>query len=126
MTSAKAMWRAGCGTPALPRFSPSCSSFDVVLASGRLDAAQASAACRQLGACEASDAFWWLGSANDRAVVAEFDAMFRAQLARLYQLLDLPAPAALAQPMAGPGATPAAPRQGAGAMLPHLNDSTMR
>ena len=74
-------------------------TFDVVIASGRLDAAQTAAAFRQLGACEASDAFWWLGSANGQATLAAFDALFRRQLARLYRLLNLPVPAALSQPI---------------------------
>src|SRR5262249_45847902 len=39
-------------------------SFDLVMASGRLDEASARDAERQLAACEASDWFWWLGDYN--------------------------------------------------------------
>jgi alpha-amylase/alpha-mannosidase (GH57 family) len=71
-------------------------TFDLVVASGRLDSARSAAAFRQLAACEASDPFWWAGSDNPPATVAEFDRLFRAHLSNLYRLLELPVPAALA------------------------------
>ncbi len=74
-------------------------TFDVVVASGRLDREQLAAAYRQLGACEASDAFWWLGSENFAAIVRDFDRLFRAALSQLYRVLELPVPEALAQPI---------------------------
>ncbi len=74
-------------------------TFDVLAASGRLSEAQLAAAYKQLGACEASDAFWWLGSANFAATVRDFDKLFRAELAQLYRVLDLPVPEGLAQPI---------------------------
>ena len=74
-------------------------SFDLVMASGRLDEAAAAAASRQLAACEASDWFWWLGEYNPAPAVAEFDELYRSDLARLYRTLNLPEPAALAQPL---------------------------
>lgn len=70
-------------------------SFDLVCASGRLDAPRRAAAERQLADCEGSDWFWWFGEYNLEASVASFDRLFRAKLAHLYRLLDLPAPAAL-------------------------------
>ena len=74
-------------------------SFDLVIASGRLDDARSREAYRQLAACEASDWFWWLGDYNPSAAVSSFDALFRASLANLYRLLQLPPPANLAQPL---------------------------
>ncbi len=70
-------------------------SFDLVCASGRLDAARRVAAERQLADCEGSDWFWWFGEYNLETSVASFDQLFRAKLGNLYRLLDLPAPAAL-------------------------------
>ena len=74
-------------------------SFDLVQSSGRLDAGRSAAAERQLADCEASDWFWWFGDYNLGAAVASFDRLYRAKLANLYHLLDLPAPAALAEPI---------------------------
>jgi alpha-amylase/alpha-mannosidase (GH57 family) len=74
-------------------------SFDQVAASGRLEGARCEAALRQLAACEGSDWFWWLGDYNPEHAVASFDALYRDNLRRLYQLLDLPAPASLDEPI---------------------------
>ncbi len=90
-------------------------TFDVVAASGRLGAEALAAARRQLGACEASDAFWWLGSANFAAIVRDFDKLFRAELAQLYRLLELPVPEALSQAIGG--AARGRTGEGEGAML---------
>jgi len=73
--------------------------FDLVVASGRLDEARRRAAFDQLAACEASDWFWWFGDYNPVEAVASFDRLFRENLTRLYQLLNLPAPAELARPI---------------------------
>ena len=89
-------------------------TFDVVAASGRLAAEQLAAAYKQLGACEASDAFWWFGSANYAATVRDFDRLFRAELAQLYRLLELPVPEALSQPIGA--AARRRPGEGEGAM----------
>lgn len=77
-------------------------SFDLVMASGRLDEARRRAALRQLAACEGSDWFWWLSGHNRPLTVANFDELFRAHLANLYRLLDLPPPASLAQSLSHP------------------------
>jgi alpha-amylase/alpha-mannosidase (GH57 family) len=74
-------------------------SFDLVCASGRLDAARRAQAERQLADCEASDWFWWFGDYNPSATVASFDRLYRAKLANLYRLIGLPAPAGLAEPI---------------------------
>jgi alpha-amylase/alpha-mannosidase (GH57 family) len=73
--------------------------FDLVVASGRLTADEVAAAERQLADCEGSDWFWWMGDYNPAFAVASFDALYRASLARLYRLLKLPVPAALAHPI---------------------------
>ena len=74
-------------------------SFDLVSASGRLDGGRSAAAERQLADCESSDWFWWFGDYNPGASVASFDQLYRMKLAHLYRLLDLPVPAALAEPI---------------------------
>ena len=74
-------------------------SFDLVSASGRLDAERGAAAERQLADCESSDWFWWFGDYDPVAAVANFDRLYRAKLANLYRLIDLPVPAALAEPI---------------------------
>jgi len=74
-------------------------SYDLVMASGRLDEQAASAATRQLADCEGSDWFWWFGDYNPAVAVSTFDRLFRAKLAHLYRLLGLPPPAALEAPV---------------------------
>ena len=74
-------------------------SFDLVIASGRLDQEQTRAAFRQLAACEASDWFWWMGDYNPSFAVTSFDQLYRADLSNLYRLLNLPVPADLAHPI---------------------------
>ncbi|TVS19549.1 MAG: glycoside hydrolase [Gammaproteobacteria bacterium] len=61
------------------------------------DASRRSAIERQLGICEGSDWFWWFGDYNPADTVAEFDALYRRQLAALYALLDEPEPKSLAE-----------------------------
>jgi alpha-amylase/alpha-mannosidase (GH57 family) len=74
-------------------------SYDLVCASGRLDAERSAAAERQLADCEASDWFWWFGDYNSSDAVASFDRLYRAKLSNLYRLVGLPAPAALELPI---------------------------
>jgi len=74
-------------------------SFDLVSASGRLDAERRAAAERQLADCEGSDWFWWFGDYNPGATVASFDRLYRAKLANLYRLIGLQAPTELAEPI---------------------------
>jgi alpha-amylase/alpha-mannosidase (GH57 family) len=88
-------------------------SFDLVMASGRLPESAARAAARQLAACEASDWFWWPGGHNAQRTVESFDRMFREDLARLYRLLELPPPGALAQPISHGARPPVDPALGA-------------
>ncbi len=65
------------------------------------------AAGQQLALCESSDWFWWFGDYNPAEAVAQFDQLYRRQLATLYRLLGLEPPAALAQPISAgaPGST---------------------
>lgn len=78
----------------------------------RLDIARQRAALRQLGACESSDWFWWLGDYNEAAAVASFDMLYRANLAQLYRILQLAPPLALGRPLAQGEGSP----EGGGAM----------
>jgi alpha-amylase/alpha-mannosidase (GH57 family) len=74
-------------------------SFDMVMSSGRLRAAEQEAAERQLCSCESSDWFWWFGDYNPAHSVTSFDRLFRHNLAELYRLLKLPPPLNLSEPI---------------------------
>jgi alpha-amylase/alpha-mannosidase (GH57 family) len=74
-------------------------SFDMVMASGRLTAEEQDAARSHLSDCEGSDWFWWFGDYNPEVSVSSFDKLFRDNLAILYGLLKLPAPADLKRPI---------------------------
>ncbi|MEX2126192.1 MAG: glycoside hydrolase family 57 protein [Woeseia sp.] len=50
----------------------------------------------QLGICEASDWFWWLGGGNTAEDSAAFDSLFREHLMALYRLLGEAPPGDLA------------------------------
>ncbi len=54
---------------------------------------------RQLAICEGSDWFWWFGDYNPEQSVRDFDHLFRRQLRRLYEMLDVPSPAYLDEPL---------------------------
>jgi alpha-amylase/alpha-mannosidase (GH57 family) len=75
------------------------SHYDLVIASGRLDAAASAAATAQLAICESSDWFWWFGDYNPAAAVASFDRLYRSNLANLYQMLQLEPPTQLNLPI---------------------------
>jgi alpha-amylase/alpha-mannosidase (GH57 family) len=78
-------------------------SFDLVMASGRLDDEEQAAAYRQLASCESSDWFWWFGDYNPQHSVESFDKLYRENLANLYRLLKLPVPAQLSEPISRGG-----------------------
>lgn len=78
-------------------------AFDRTLHSGALDAERRCAAERQLALCESSDWFWWFGDYNPAETVSQFDRLYRRQLASLYRLLGLEAPASLAEPISSGG-----------------------
>ena len=81
-------------------------SFDLVVASGRLEAAAIAAAERRLAVCEASDWFWWFGDYNPAHAVASFDTLFRTNLSALYRLLGLEPPTELEHPISHGGGEP--------------------
>ncbi len=82
-------------------------SADRALDSGRLSEAECTEVLRRLSNCESSDWFWWLGDYNSPESVASFDRLFRENLKALYQLLKLPPPASLDQPISkGSGGEP--------------------
>jgi len=87
-------------------------AYDLVMDSGRLDDAARRDAEAQLAVCEGSDWFWWFGDYNPREAVESFDALYRANLARLYRLLHLPEPPQLAVPLSSGGGSP----EGGGSM----------
>ncbi|MDG4867488.1 glycoside hydrolase family 57 protein [Guyparkeria sp. 1SP6A2] len=57
---------------------------------------------QQLAVCEGSDWFWWFGDDNPADAIRDFDRLFRLQLTRLYELIERPVPAALAEPLCEP------------------------
>ncbi|MEX1082136.1 MAG: glycoside hydrolase family 57 protein [Halofilum sp. (in: g-proteobacteria)] len=61
---------------------------------------------RQLAVCEGSDWFWWPGEYNPESGVAAFDALFRRQLAALYEAAGLAPPSELDHPFAHGGGAP--------------------
>jgi alpha-amylase/alpha-mannosidase (GH57 family) len=81
-------------------------SYNLVMASGRLNEDEMQAASRQLAICEGSDWYWWFGDYNPAESVAVFDSLFRANLGNLYKLLQLPAPTQLSEPISRGGGHP--------------------
>ena len=67
-------------------------SYDIVMASGRLNEEEMRLATEQLADCEGSDWFWWFGDYNSALSVASFDSLFRRNLSNLYHLLKLTPP----------------------------------
>lgn len=63
---------------------------------------------RRLAVCEGSDWFWWPGEYNPADAVAQFDDLFRRQLAGLYTGVGREPPAALAEAFAHGSGDPAA------------------
>ncbi len=69
----------------------------------QLDSASKLACEQQLAICEGSDWFWWFGDYNASDSVSSFDQLYRRNLANLYQLLGLPVPDILSQPISQGG-----------------------
>lgn len=74
-------------------------TYDLVIQSQRLTKKEKEAASLQLASCESSDWFWWFGDYNSPTAVESFDQLFRKNLINLYQLLKIPAPANLLEPI---------------------------
>ena len=77
--------------------------FDSVMAAGTLTTAQQELASRQLGVCEGSDWFWWFGDYNPSDSVRDFEQLYRRQLRKLYELLQVEAPDYLHQTLSQGG-----------------------
>jgi len=78
-------------------------AFDQAVARGKLTGEHRARAEEQLRICEGSDWTWWFADDNPAAAVRDFDRLYRRHLARLYQLIDTPAPPALARPLCAGG-----------------------
>lgn len=78
-------------------------SYDLVVGSGRLDAAALTAVEERLRACEGSDWFWWFGDYNPAQAVSSFDRLYRHNLAALYLALGLAVPAQVEVPISHGG-----------------------
>jgi alpha-amylase/alpha-mannosidase (GH57 family) len=72
-------------------------AYDAALAG--LTQSERNTAQTQLAVCESSDWFWWFGDYNPSAAVASFDRLYRRNLSNLYELLKLPPPPELQQPI---------------------------
>ena len=74
-------------------------AYDKVMLKNTLSAKQQKTARAQLAVCESSDWFWWFGDYNPADSVSDFDQLFRIQLKKLYQILELPEPENLNEPL---------------------------
>ena len=70
-------------------------TFDAVVGAGRISGSRLAEAERQLAVCEGSDWFWWFGDYNPDNAVADFDRLFRRNLANTYHLLGIEPPDSL-------------------------------
>jgi len=70
-------------------------AFDKARQAARLGPDQLAAAEEQLRICEGSDWCWWFGDYNPGKAVRDFDRLYRQHLAKLYDLLGMPAPHSL-------------------------------
>lgn len=73
-------------------------AFDAVVPS--LSVSDLREARRALAMCECSDWFWWLDDHHDGNTVSFFERLYCLHLQRLYELLDVPLPAAVAATLA--------------------------
>ncbi|HYP67565.1 MAG TPA: glycoside hydrolase family 57 protein [Thiobacillaceae bacterium] len=73
----------------------------------QLDPVNRDAVLHQLAICEGSDWFWWLGEYNAADTVADFERLYRLQLARLYRMIGQPEPEYLDTVFARGGGDPA-------------------
>jgi alpha-amylase/alpha-mannosidase (GH57 family) len=78
-------------------------AYDETLKTKKLAKAERQELERQLAICEGSDWFWWFGDYNPSDSVSDFDRLYRQQLRNLYQMLDLPVPEVLFQPVSTGG-----------------------
>jgi alpha-amylase/alpha-mannosidase (GH57 family) len=71
-------------------------AFDIAISSNNLSADKIKTAKIQLAICEGSDWFWWFGDYNPGEAVSSFEKQYRLNLANLYRVLGVEAPAYLA------------------------------
>ncbi|MDB5973238.1 MAG: glycoside hydrolase, family 57 [Hydrocarboniphaga sp.] len=83
-------------------------AYDSAMASKAFSDAQRAAIDRQLAVCEASDWFWWLGDYNPGRAVSDFESLYRLHLRRLFEMLGLAPPQALAAVLSQGQGDPAA------------------
>ncbi|MEX0976263.1 MAG: glycoside hydrolase family 57 protein [Woeseia sp.] len=88
---------------------------DRALASKTFSPVQREAIAEQLGVCEGSDWFWWLGSDNRLEDSIAFDSLLHEHLEALYVLLGEPLPGNL-QPIVPKTSDLESPADGGGAM----------
>jgi alpha-amylase/alpha-mannosidase (GH57 family) len=94
---------------------------ELVSAQSRLPELEREAAWSCIYAAEGSDWFWWYGGEHTCREETEFDALFRAHIRRVYEVLGAHVPHEVFQPvMAGRGG-PAIPYQPAAVLRPHLD-----
>ncbi len=74
-------------------------AYDTVIEQGSLGKKARKKATKQLAICEGSDWFWWFGDVNPSGSVSDFDQLYRMQLKNLYELLQLPVPTILDEPV---------------------------
>ncbi len=89
-------------------------ALDLARESGAEGRALAESALDHMHAAEASDWFWWYGDDHATAYSAEFDRLFRAHVARVYECLRAPVPDSLRRSIRAGGAGEAAGRPDAG------------
>lgn len=83
-------------------------AYDGAIASTAFTAAQRAAIDRQLAVCEGSDWFWWLGDYNPGRAVSDFESLYRLHLRRLFEMLGVAPPPALAAVLSHGHGDPAA------------------
>ena len=81
-------------------------TFDTQVTAGRLTPEELASAEKQLAICEGSDWFWWFGDYNPPETVSQFDQLFRMHLSNLYQMMNVEAPAYLAEVISRGGGAP--------------------
>jgi alpha-amylase/alpha-mannosidase (GH57 family) len=77
--------------------------FQEAVSEGALPSDRLDRAREELLVAEASDWFWWYGDDHQSAHKEEFDTLFRSHLICAYNLLGLPAPAAVRRSLRGAG-----------------------
>ena len=75
--------------------------YEEAVAIGGLPSARLEDARQEILVGESSDWFWWYGDDHQSAHKEEFDSLFRSHVIRAYNLIGLPAPAAVRRSLRG-------------------------